>query len=169
MLTSHAKLPFSPGWCYYPRQKDPLLGENSLVEGPTRNTPFDPWLYLSILSSARPGPLARPTPSPPTNLIGRAWVEILKPAKIFLARAQPEMLFLVVLHYKCAGGPPKPGPDPSPAQKLRPNASSGMVMGRIFSAWNNIIFFSPARPEKCSGLPVTKGGPLVSGGNTTRD
>jgi hypothetical protein len=39
---------------------------------------------------------------------------------------------------------------------LRPDASSGMVMGRIFSARNNRNFFepgpNPARPEKCSGL-----------------
>jgi hypothetical protein len=30
---------------------------------------------------------ARPAPGPPTNLTGRVWAEILKPAKIFLARA----------------------------------------------------------------------------------
>jgi hypothetical protein len=112
--------------------------------------------YLSILSPARPSPLARPAPGPPTNLTGWAWAEILKPAKKFLARARPEMLFLVVLHYKCAGGPIKPGPSPSPARKVRPDTFSGMVMGRIFSARNNRNFFDPARPEKYSplkGLP----------------
>jgi hypothetical protein len=30
---------------------------------------------------------------------------------------------------------------------LRPDASSGMVMGRIFSARNNINFFSPLKPD----------------------
>jgi hypothetical protein len=39
-----------------------------------------------------PGP-TRPAPGLPTNLTGRAWAEILKPAKNFLARARPEMLF----------------------------------------------------------------------------
>jgi hypothetical protein len=41
-----------------------------------------------------------------------------------------------------------------PTRKLRSDASNGMVIGRIFSARNNRIFFNPARPEKCSGLPV---------------
>jgi hypothetical protein len=48
---------------------------------------------------------AQPAPGTPTNLTGRAWAEILKPAEIFLARAWPEMLFLVVLHYKMRGRP----------------------------------------------------------------
>jgi hypothetical protein len=94
---------------------------------------------------------ARPAPGPPTNLTGRAWAEILKPAKIFLAQAQPEMLFWLFYTIKCAGGPPKPGPGPSPARKLRPDASSGMVMGRIFSARKNRNIFqpypNPARPK----------------------
>jgi hypothetical protein len=77
------------------------------------------------------------------NLTGRAWAEILKYAKLFLARARSKMLFLVVLHYKCARGPPKPGPAPRPARKLRPDLSSGMVMGRIFSARNNRNFLRP--------------------------
>jgi hypothetical protein len=54
--------------------------------------------YTSILSLARPGPPARPAPGPPMNFTERAWAEILKPAKFFLARARPEMLFLFVLH-----------------------------------------------------------------------
>jgi hypothetical protein len=37
---------------------------------------------------------ARPGSDPSTNLTGRAWAEILEPAKFFFwARAQPEMLF----------------------------------------------------------------------------
>jgi hypothetical protein len=71
-------------------------------------------------------------------------LRMLHPRKIFLARARPEVLFLFVLHYKIRGGPPKPWPGPSLAQKLRPDASSGMVMDRIFSGRNNRIFFSPA-------------------------
>jgi hypothetical protein len=27
MLTSRAKLPFGPGWCYHPRQKEPHLSQ----------------------------------------------------------------------------------------------------------------------------------------------
>jgi hypothetical protein len=50
-------------------------------------------------------------PSPPTNLTGRAWAEILKPATIVLARARPEMLFLVVLHYKIRGQPARARPE----------------------------------------------------------
>jgi hypothetical protein len=48
---------------------------------------------------------ARPAPGPPTDLTGRAWAEILKLAKFFLAQARPEMLFLVTLHYKMRGRP----------------------------------------------------------------
>jgi hypothetical protein len=93
-----------------------------------------------------PGPGPRQA-HPRTLLDGRgkrSW----SPRKVFLARAQPEMLFLVVLHYKIRG---RPAPSPSPARKLRPDTSSGMAMGRIFSARNNINFFqpdpNPARPE----------------------
>jgi hypothetical protein len=48
------------------------------------------------------------------------------------------------------GGPPKPEPGPTPIRKLRPDVSSGMVMGRIFSAWNDQGFST--RAEKCSGI-----------------
>jgi hypothetical protein len=65
------------------------------------------------------------------------------------------MLFLVVLHYKIRGQPAQARAGPSPARKLRLDVSSWMVMGRIFSARNNIIFFNPARTEKCSGLERT--------------
>jgi hypothetical protein len=50
-------------------------------------------------------------PGPPTNLTGRAWVEILKPVKKILARARPEMLFLVILHYKIRGWPAQARPE----------------------------------------------------------
>jgi hypothetical protein len=63
-------------------------------------------LYLSIFSPARP------EPGPPMDLTGRVWATILQPAKKILARAQPEMLFLAILHYKNMGGPPEPGPGP---------------------------------------------------------
>jgi hypothetical protein len=46
-----------------------------------------------------------PEPGLPTDLTGWAWVEILKPAKKFLARARPEMLFLANLQYKICGRP----------------------------------------------------------------
>jgi hypothetical protein len=78
-------------------------------------------LYLSIWSPPRPGQLARPATGPPTNLTGRAWAEILKPAKIFLARARPEMLLLVVLHYKIRGRPAhaRAGTEPGPKIEAR--------------------------------------------------
>jgi hypothetical protein len=50
-------------------------------------------------------------PSPPTNFTGRAWIEILKPAKFFLARARPEILFLVVLDYKIRERPTQARPE----------------------------------------------------------
>jgi hypothetical protein len=115
------------------------------------------WAFWARPDPARrpgPGPAhARPAHEPYSTGVGRD----LEAREIcFLARARPEMLFLVVLHYQCAGGPPKPGPGPSPARKLRPDASSGMVIGRIFSSRNNINFFqpgpNPARTEKCPGL-----------------
>jgi hypothetical protein len=60
-------------------------------------------LYLSILSPARrpgPGPArARPAHEPYRTGVGRD----LEARKIFLARARPEMMFLVVLHYKMRG------------------------------------------------------------------
>jgi hypothetical protein len=65
------------------------------------------------------GPVrARPAPSPPMNFIGRAWAEILKPVKIFLARARPEMLFIVVLHYKIRRWPAQARARPEPDAKI---------------------------------------------------
>jgi hypothetical protein len=57
----------------------PLVKEELPAEGDASHC----FVYLSILSPARPGPLARPALGPPTNLTGRAWAEILKPAKFF--------------------------------------------------------------------------------------
>jgi hypothetical protein len=120
-----------------------------------------------------PGPRARPAPGPPTNLTGREWAEILKPAKIFFwPEPGPKCCFYLFYTIKCAGGLPKPGPGPSPTQKLRPDASSGMVMGRIFSARNNRNFFEPGPARKMlrsSRVPhpsVTK--PLTTKANLAR-
>jgi hypothetical protein len=100
-------------------------------------------VYLSILSPAR----ARPAHEPYWTGVGRD----LEAHEFFLAQARPEMLFLVVLHYKI-----RRAARPNPARKARSDASSGMVMGRIFLARNNRNFFQPclkpARPEKCLGL-----------------
>jgi hypothetical protein len=68
-----------------------------------------------------------------------------------LARARPEMLFLATLHYKMRRRPTQAWAGPSPTQKLRPDLSSGTVMGRIFSARKITRIFS-ARTKKCSGL-----------------
>jgi hypothetical protein len=86
---------------------------------------------------------ARPTPSPPTNLTRRAWAEILKPAKKIWLEPGPKCCFQLFYTIKCVGD--QPGPGPSPTRKLRPDASSGMVMGRIFSSRNNKKNFSSAR------------------------
>jgi hypothetical protein len=61
---------------------------------------------------------AQPASGPPTNLTRRAWAEILKPAKFFLAQARPEMLFLVVFHYKMRGRPAKARARPEPILKI---------------------------------------------------
>jgi hypothetical protein len=55
------------------------------------------------------------------------------------------MLFLVVLHYKIRRRPARARVWPEPGPKLRPDASSGMVTGRIF--WPEITEFFSARPE----------------------
>jgi hypothetical protein len=52
------------------------------------------------------------------NFTGRAWAEILKRVKFFLARAWPEMLFLVVLHYKKRGRPAQARARPEPDPKI---------------------------------------------------
>jgi hypothetical protein len=76
-------------------------------------------LHLRAFSSRRILPPRRPgTPTPSrTPSAPSLYLSILSPA-----RARPA---------------------PGPARKLRPDASSGMVMGRIFSTRNNRIFFQP--------------------------
>jgi hypothetical protein len=54
------------------------------------------------------------------------------------------MLFLVVLHYKMRGRAAQARPPPEPDTKIKPRRVSGMVMGRIFLARNNINFFGLA-------------------------
>jgi hypothetical protein len=75
---------------------------------------------MAIHEHFEPGPQARPgpAPGPPANLNGHAWAVILKPAKIFLARARPEMLFLVVLHYKTHWRPAQARARPEPGPKI---------------------------------------------------
>jgi hypothetical protein len=53
-------------------------------------------VYLSILSPARPDPLARPAQEPYWTGVDRN----LEARQIFLAQTRPEMLFLVALHNK---------------------------------------------------------------------
>jgi hypothetical protein len=136
-----------------PRRRSPRLegrpaGSNPAGSCCCRHSPLRAaGVYLSILSTARPGP--------PMNLTGRAWAEILKPANFFFARARPEMLFLVVLHYKMRGRPAQARVRPEPDRKLRPDASSGMVMDRIFRPEITDFFQpgpNPTPPKKCSGL-----------------
>jgi hypothetical protein len=96
--------------------------------------------------SARPaGPAwARPAPGPPTNLTGRTWAEILKPANCF-GPSRPEMLFLVVLRYKICGRPGQAQARPEPGPKIEALHAHRMVMGRIFLS--EITEFFSARPE----------------------
>jgi hypothetical protein len=115
-------------------------------------------LRETIPQHFEPGPLSRPAPGPPTNLTGRAWAEILKPAKKFLARARPEILFLVVLHYKMRRRPAQARARPEPDPKIKAQRVQWMVMGSIFSARVTKKFRpgpNPARPEKCSPLRKT--------------
>jgi hypothetical protein len=110
-------------------------------------------------SRRRPGAERRRRP---TSLFGYTWAfwvwsglqtvphgrgQRFGSSRIFFVRTQLEMLFLVVYSIKCAGGPPKPGSGPSPIRKLRSDASSGMVMDKIFSARNNRNFFSPTKTQ----------------------
>jgi hypothetical protein len=77
-----------------------------------------------------PGPARWPNPSPARARPAHEpyWTGVgkdLEAREFFFARARLEMLFLVVLHYKMCGRPAQ-------ARKSRPDASSGMVMSRIF-------------------------------------
>jgi hypothetical protein len=99
----------------------------------------------AILEHFQPGPLARPVPGPPTNLTGRPWAKILKPAKIFLARARPEMLFLVVLHYKMRGRPAQARAQPEPGPKIEARRTQWDGHGQVFRPEITEIFLSPAR------------------------
>jgi hypothetical protein len=117
-----------------------LVGDNwarwlQLV-GSILNVSLCEQLYLSILSPARPGL--------PMNVIGRAWAEILKPAKKHLARARPEMLFLVVLHYKMCGRPAQARAQPDPKIKARCVQWDGHGQD-FFRPEITEIFFSPSR------------------------
>jgi hypothetical protein len=84
------------------------------------------WAFLARPGSAR-------WPGPPTKLTGREWAEILKPAKKILVRARPEMLFLVILHYKIRGRPAQ-------ARALPENWGPICPMGRSWAGFS--------RPEK---------------------
>jgi hypothetical protein len=70
------------------------------------------------------------------------------------------MLFLVVLHYKMRGGPPKP--EPGPKINAQPVQWDGH--GQEFSSRNNKKTFrpgpNPARPEKM--LTSNRGGRCLS-------
>jgi hypothetical protein len=111
------------------------------------NKSMKPWLkvygsavYLSILSLA------------PHEPYWTTWAKILQPANFFGPSQVRNVVFSYFTLYNTRAVPPKSGP----VRKLRSDASSGMVIGRIFSARNNRKNFqpgpNPARLEKCSGL-----------------
>jgi hypothetical protein len=76
------------------------------------------------------------------------WVEILQPAKNFLARAQPEILFLAILHYKPHERPTQARDRPEPGPKFEARRVQWDGRGQNFST-RNIWVFS-VRPAKCS-------------------
>jgi hypothetical protein len=47
---------------------------------------------------------------------------------------------------KYVGGPPRPVPGPSSAQKIRPNLPNETVIGRTFSIQNNRVFLAWPEP-----------------------
>jgi hypothetical protein len=80
--------------------------------------------FIDILEHFEPGPTrwpglglarARPSHEPYWAGVGRD----LEARKIFLARARPEMLFLVVLHYKMCGRPAQAQARPEPSPKIK--------------------------------------------------
>jgi hypothetical protein len=97
-------------------------------------------LYLSILSPARPAGLsrARPAHEPYWTCVGRD----LEAREIFLVRVRPEMLFLVVLHYKIRGWPAQARARP---ENWGPTRPVGWSWAGFFRP--EITEFFPAQPE----------------------
>jgi hypothetical protein len=62
------------------------------------------------------------------------------------------MLFLVILHYKMRGRPAQTRVRPEPGPKTEAQYVSWGGHGQDFLNPNNLGFFGPARPVKCSGL-----------------
>jgi hypothetical protein len=109
--------------------------------GSRRALPVKPnqGLDLSIFSPTRPG-LA-------TGLTGRAWAEILQPTKKILARAQPEIPFLAILHYKTHERPTQARARPKPGPKFEARRVQWDGRGQDFSTQNNWVFSN--WPTKC--------------------
>jgi hypothetical protein len=97
-------------------------------------------LYLSILSPARPAGLsrARPAHEPYWTCVGRD----LEAREIFLVRVRPEMLFLVVLHYKIRGWPAQARARP---ENWGPTRPVGWSWAGFFRPEITEFFSSPAR------------------------
>jgi hypothetical protein len=80
-------------------------------------------------------------PGLPTNFTRRAGVgRDLEAREFFFVRARPEMMFLVLLHYKMCG---RPAPKPGPKTEARHVPWDGH--GQDFLSPKNFGFFGPAR------------------------
>jgi hypothetical protein len=97
----------------------------------------------------------------------------LEARKKKLAPARPEMLFLVILHYKMRKRPAQARARSEPGPKVESQHVPWTVMGRIFSARKTRVFFSTgpkpdtARPVKCSGLVTAAPRPHLLQSHTT--
>jgi hypothetical protein len=104
---------------------------------------FSTKLYLSIFGPARAEPAHGPY-----------WTGMDRDLEVWkknLARARPEMLFLVILHYKMRGRPTQVWARPENCDPTRP---MGWSWAR-FSQPEKPGFFSD-RPMECSGLHKVK-------------
>jgi hypothetical protein len=124
------------------------------------------WAFLARLGPARwpvPGPTcAKPAHGPYWTGAGRSW----SPRKNFLARAQPEMLFLVTLHYKMRGRPAQARARPEPGPKTEAQHVPWNGHGQDFLGPKNPDFFrhgpNPPGPSPTRQLrPDTSHGTVV--------
>jgi hypothetical protein len=75
-------------------EKETIMDILDLNEDPSAMIVIPPKVHINdIPEHFEPGPLARPAPSLPTKLTGRAWAEILKPAKKMWPEPGPKCCF----------------------------------------------------------------------------
>jgi hypothetical protein len=112
------------------------------------------WVHLSIFSSNRPGPRQARSRTLLNGREQRSW----SPRKNFWARAQSEMVFLVVLHYKIRRRLAQAQARPEPGPKTEAWQVPWDGHGRDFLTLKKSGFFRPnrnlPRSAKCSGLLI---------------